>query len=237
MSDRSRGGFLGIESDQLPITQRSLRLPPQLRSEDVVEPHRVLQRMYNESYQSPLAGTCLISTKSLATHRPDNFNNERLDSSNCRCHLLGHRRSCAGTSPPRSQFLRHFEHLPWRAVLWLGPVIEQRRNDDTCSCYRPLAFTVGYGFGFAMTVHRYCPFRIELAGSFQRKWKEPSLGFSTHWNLSLPRILPWESEIVRLALVGDADAVKTSLHTLFLTPFDVLPNGSTLLHVCLELRL
>lgn len=66
-------------------------------------------------------------------------------------------------------------------------------------------------------------------------WQGPNLESSIHWNLFSPRIVLWEADAVRLALCGDIDAMKREFFTKRSTPFDQLPDGSTLLHVRLEI--
>lgn len=66
----------------------------------------------------------------------------------------------------------------------------------------------GYGIALATASHRYHPFRLELIVFLIRKWKGPSMDFSIHWNLFWPRIVPWDTGIVDLALCGDVDPMK-----------------------------
>ena len=235
ISDVSRGSIPAIECDESSGTDCSLYRSTQLKPRGVIEPSGVSDNLCEGGYTSSLAATCSTRTTLVATHQSDKPNQGNPDLLHGKRGESGHSKTYAGPSTPSSQVLRHSERFPWRVMLWLGPVLEQRQSDDDYYCSEP-AYTVGYGVGFTLTAYPYCPFRFELAGFLCRTWKEPNLGFSIHWNLSLPRVLPWNSEIVRLALAGDVDAVRTGLRTRALTPFDVLPNGSTLLHVCPGVR-
>ena len=68
--------------------------------------------------------------------------------------------------------------------------------------------------------------------SLMRHWKGPGVNFSIHWNLFCPRIVPRNASIVDLALRGDVNTMKQEFSNGHSTPFDILPGGLTLLHVC-----
>lgn len=132
----------------------------------------------------------------------------------------------------RSSFLRCLESNPLRFLMWLGPITGQQWYN--CRSLDSNGVDSGYGYGIALATASqfYCPFRFEVMVSLMRNWKGPSVNFSIHWNLFCPRIVPWNASIVDLALRGDVDAMKGEFSSRNSTPFDVLPGGLTLLHVC-----
>lgn len=132
----------------------------------------------------------------------------------------------------RSSFLRCLESDPLRFLLWLGPITVQQWHNSWSLDSNGLKSGHGYGIALATASQFYCPFRFELMVSLMRNWKGPGVNFSIHWNLFCPRIVPWNASIVDLALRGDVDAMKGEFSTRHSTPFDVLPGGLTLLHVC-----
>ena len=96
----------------------------------------------------------------------------------------------------------------------------------------PLESERGFGVGFAMTYLSYMTsFRLELAVYLARKDILGSMNFSLNWSLSLPRVLPWEASVVHYIETGDVSSIQHALSSDFFSPFDVLPDGSTLLHV------
>ena len=131
----------------------------------------------------------------------------------------------------RSSVLRYSEHRFCRFLLWLGPLTERRRSNDQSPYYEVLKPSDGYGTGFAMTLYWYSPFKVELAVYLLKVWRGPSRTFSVHWNLSFPTVVAWETDIVRLTLCGDIDAVQEAVRIGKANIFSVLPDGSTLLHV------
>ena len=131
----------------------------------------------------------------------------------------------------RSSVLRYSEHKFGRFLLWLGPLTERRWSNDQSPYYEVLQPSDGYGTGFAMTLNWYFPFKVELAVYLLKVRRGPSRTFSVHWNLSFPIVVAWETDIVRLTLCGDIDAVQEAIRVGKANIFSVLPDGSTLLHV------
>lgn len=74
--------------------------------------------------------------------------------------------------------------------------------------------------------------RLELVLYIFVRPKRPGLSLSFGCDLKFPNVITWDSEIVALSLRGDVDSMKMKFATAEASPFDVLPNGSTLLHVC-----
>ena len=132
----------------------------------------------------------------------------------------------------RSSFLRCLESDPLRFLLWLGPITVQQWHNCRSLDSNRLKSGHGYGISLATASQFYCPFRFELMVSLMRNWEGPSVNFFIHWNLFCPRIVPWNASIVDLASRGDVDAMKGDFTARHSSPFDVLPGGVTLLHVC-----
>ena len=131
----------------------------------------------------------------------------------------------------RSSVLRYSEHRLWRFLVWLGPLTERRWSNGQSPYYEVLQPSDGYGTGFAMTLYWYSPFKVDLAVYLLRVWRGPSRTFSVHWNLSFPIVVAWETDIVRLILCGDINAVQETVRLGKADVSSVLPDGSTLLHV------
>ena len=128
----------------------------------------------------------------------------------------------------RSSIIRFSESKLWPFVLWLGPINIQRWTDDQTPCFE--VTPASYGVGFAASPV-WCSFRFELVLYFFSRWKGSTWNFSLRWNLTLPKVLPWDADIVRQASSGDVDALKGQFRANAATPLDMLPDGSTLLHV------
>lgn len=90
----------------------------------------------------------------------------------------------------------------------------------------------GYAIGLAMTSYWCFALRLELVLYIFVRPKRPGLSLSLGCDLKFPNVITWDSEIVALSLRGDVDSMKIKFATAEASPFDVLPNCSTLLHVC-----
>ncbi|KAL9034952.1 MAG: hypothetical protein Q9214_006810 [Letrouitia sp. 1 TL-2023] len=136
---------------------------------------------------------------------------------------------------PRRSFIKLLEYEFWRSLFWMGPTTVQRWFDQKCLDHSSTqAMTTGYGVAFAATTYGFYHFRIQLAICLLKNCNGPDKHYSLHCCLSLPRILSWDHNILGLASSGDVDAIKRSFSAKDATPFDVLPNGSTLLHVAVS---
>ena len=132
----------------------------------------------------------------------------------------------------RSSILRYVENGILPVLLWLGPTTVQRWHSDLNAQSEMLDAGQGYGIALAIASFCYCPFRLELMMFLTSYWRAPSANFSIRWNLSCSRIVSWDAGIVDAASRGDIDALKREFSARRSTPYDVLPNGLTLLHVC-----
>ena len=83
-----------------------------------------------------------------------------------------------------------------------------------------------------MTTYWCFALRLELVLYLFVRPKRPSISLSFGCSLRFPSVVTWDSEVVALALRGDVDNMKMKLAGGEASPFDVLPSGSTLLHVC-----
>ena len=90
----------------------------------------------------------------------------------------------------------------------------------------------GYALGLAMTTYWCFALRLELVLCLFVRPKRRGLSLSFECDLKFPSVVTWDSEIIALALRGDIDSMKIRFAAGAASPFDVLPNGSTLLHVC-----
>lgn len=184
----------------------------------------------NESPQSAEASiVCAVS----ATQRLKSVCDRNTGLRNHNLSVQNNLKSYAEPVAVRSSFIGSFTTNLGLFALWLGPIYMQRWTDDRSPCFEITPANHGYGIGFAISPV-WCSFRVELVVYFLSKWKGSSGTLTSRWNLSVPRILPWHGDIARLVLCGDVDALKDRLGAKAATPFDVLPDGSTLLHVCLS---
>ena len=132
----------------------------------------------------------------------------------------------------QSRFLTYFGSEFWHVLLWLGPIttpVGYNRQSVNSKTWRS---SHGYGISLVTSSHLYRLLRLELAMYLKTNWKVSSVKFSIHWNLFWPRTVSWEAAIINHVLCGDVDAVKREFSTRRSTPFDQLPDGATLLHVC-----
>lgn len=118
-----------------------------------------------------------------------------------------------------------------KASLWAGPVVPSREHVELSRFTTFSQRTAGYGVAVAGSWDLICPFRIEIALSILSRWVGSSVTLSLHWTASCPRIVPWSTSIFDFAARGDIQALQTAFEKRISSPFDVSPNGSTLLHV------
>ena len=114
---------------------------------------------------------------------------------------------------------------------WFGATTIQDSHSQGVISSNPSSPTNGYGITVAAAVYGGIPFRIEVAMHLLQNWKGRSCSLSLNWNLSLPKTITWDEYQVEAALSGDVDALKRMFSSGEATPFEVLPDGSTLLHV------
>ena len=89
-----------------------------------------------------------------------------------------------------------------------------------------MGLTVYLPWGFAL--------KAELLLYFWRRIAEPSWSFSIDCHLKFPTVVSWDTISVQSAMTGDVDSMKVEFERKGATPFDILPDGSTLLHVSLR---
>ena len=119
-------------------------------------------------------------------------------------------------------------------LCWIGHVDRRTTSSEKGSSLTRIHLHAGYAIGFAVTTYWCFALRLEfLIGVFVRP-KRRSVSLSFGCELKFPSVVTWNSEIVGLALPGDVDSMKISFAARAASPFDVLSNGSTLLHVCIS---
>ena len=114
---------------------------------------------------------------------------------------------------------------------WLGRVNETQVTNDVQVSPDAVRIYQGYGLGFALLLPWKVAVRSELLTYFWRRGSEPSLSFSFDLHLSFPRVVSWETRSVCSTMCGDVEAMRAAFSNKEATPYDVLPDGSTLLHV------
>ena len=117
-------------------------------------------------------------------------------------------------------------------LCWIGHVNRRGNFSGKGSSSPRTHLHSGYAIGFAVTTHWCFALRLELVLSLFVRPKRRSVSLSLGCELKFPRVVTWDSEIVALALRGDVDSMKVVFKARTASPLDVLPNGSTLLHVC-----
>ena len=90
----------------------------------------------------------------------------------------------------------------------------------------------GYAIGLAMTGCWCLALRLELMLYIFVRPKRAGIGLSFDCDLKFPSGIFWGSETVALCLCGDVDSMMKKFVTGEANPFNMLPNGSTVLHVC-----
>lgn len=132
---------------------------------------------------------------------------------------------------PRSGIFGFLEydwlHLYW----WYGSNTAQELQDPYAACSAPSKATNGYGIAIGAAMYGYMPFRIKVAVYLSKTWTGWSSQFSLNWSLSLPRTISWNAYQIELAMNGNVGRIKELFSKGDATPFEVLPDGSTLLHV------
>ena len=134
-------------------------------------------------------------------------------------------------APFRSLFIRRIENPFLPCSWWLGQI-----NVSQAAKYLDFSSSVariseGYGIGLAVILPGGVALRSEVLLLFWRKRLEPTLSFSLTHSLSFPRVISWDMRSAQVAMCGDVDAMKIEFGNQEATPFDILPDGSTLLHV------
>ena len=115
---------------------------------------------------------------------------------------------------------------------WLGPnTIQHPQNQSPTSSNLSKA-TNGYGITVAAAMYGLLSFRIELAIYLVKAWRGKGVRYSLNWSPAIPRTMTWNELQVESTLSGDVDALQRMFSKGDATPFEILPDGSTLLHVC-----
>ncbi|KAL8729272.1 MAG: hypothetical protein Q9181_005063 [Wetmoreana brouardii] len=114
---------------------------------------------------------------------------------------------------------------------WLGQINAIQSMTRPATSPKTLRIYQGYAAGVAVTLPWGFALWFELSVYFWRKAAEPSLSCSIDCHLSFPAVVSWDSQSVRSAMCGDVDAMKAEFGAKEATPFDILPDGSTLLHL------
>lgn len=154
-------------------------------------------------------------------------------------HLVNSGRSSTGPRVPergelsfRTNFVKNLERSLMPLLYWTGRVNRGEYSNEKSLSSTMVHLHSGYAIGLAMTSYWCFALRLELVLYIFVRPKRPGLSLSFGCDLKFPNVITWDSEIVALSLRGDVDSMKMKFATAEASPFDVLPNGSTLLHVC-----
>lgn len=131
----------------------------------------------------------------------------------------------------RIRFAKSLERTLMPLLCWIGHVDRRGNSNREGSSSTGSHLHSGYAVGLAMTTYWCFALRLELVLYLSVWPKRRSLSLSFGCELKFPSVVTWDSEIVALALRGDVDCMKTRFAAGAASPFDVLPNGSTLLHL------
>ena len=153
-------------------------------------------------------------------------------------HLVDIGRDMTGLKFPEIGYLNFRINLVknWKRSLmpllcWIGHVNRREYSNEKKLSSAVVHCHSGYAIGLAMTGCWCLPLRLELLLYVYVRPKRPGIGLSFGCDLKFPSVITWDSETVELCLRGDVDSMKIKFATAGANPFDVLPNGSTLLHV------
>ena len=132
----------------------------------------------------------------------------------------------------RVRFAANLERSLMPLLYWIGHVNRRGYPSRDGVSSTMVDLHSGYAIGIAMTTYWCFALRLELVLYLFVRPKSPSISLSFGCNLRFPSVVTCDSEVVALTLRGDVDKMKMKLAGGEASPFDVLPSGSTLLHVC-----
>ena len=130
---------------------------------------------------------------------------------------------------------KNLERTLMHFLCWIGHINRRGNFNEEGSSSTRTYLHSGYAIGFAATTHWCFALRLELVLFLFVRPKRRSVSLSLGCEFKFPRVVTWDSEIVALALRGDVDGMKLKFAAGTANPLDVLPSGSTLLHVCISL--
>lgn len=132
---------------------------------------------------------------------------------------------------PRSSRFEFLEYDFLHLYSWYGANTIKEHQHPSTACSGPSNATNGYGITVGAAIYGSVPFRIRVAVYLTKNWTGWGTQCSLNWSLSLPRTISWDDYQIELALSGNVGAIKELFSKGNATPFEVLPDGSTLLHV------
>lgn len=132
----------------------------------------------------------------------------------------------------RINLVKNFERSLMHLLFWVGHVNKVECCNEKTSSSAVVHLHSGYAIGLAMTSCWCLALRLELLLYIFVRPKRSGIGLSFDCDLKFPSVIFWDSEAVAFCLCGDVDSMKRKFATAEANPFEVLPNGSTLLHVC-----
>lgn len=146
--------------------------------------------------------------------------------------VQGNHHSASQAISLRSSTWKRIDKSLFRCQTWAGSITRPiTPSSDLASSRYNLQSKQGYGVALATVLEYLCPYRIELAIYLLTHWTGVSVNLSLNWNISIPRIIPYDSRIADMSLRGDVVEMREEFATGRAGVFDVLPNGTTLLHV------
>jgi len=131
----------------------------------------------------------------------------------------------------RSSLVRSFEPAGIKVNLRLGCLITAQKNTKFEHREKESTLNHGYGIALATAFGRFASNRYEVSAHIIKRRVTKGMSISFQWNLSWPRIVPYGSRVVGFASIGDIAAMQHEFSTKQFTSLDVLPNGTSLLHV------
>ena len=132
----------------------------------------------------------------------------------------------------RVNLIKYLENSLVPILWWTGLINPQDAINRAKPAYRTNPSHSGYAIGLAMTTYWCFALRLEIVLYLFATPKMSAVSLSLRCDLKFPRIVGRDAESVVLALRGDVKSMKMRLANNDLNLSDVLPNGSTLLHVC-----
>lgn len=150
------------------------------------------------------------------------------------CNKTGLGFSERGALSFRTYHVENLERGPMSILCWIG-----HANRKECSDEKKLSSAVvqvhsGYAIGLVISSCWCLALRLELLLYMFVRPGRRGIGISFGCDLKFPSVITWDSETVALCLRGDVERMKMKFAAAEANPFDILPNGSTLLHVCIS---
>lgn len=134
----------------------------------------------------------------------------------------------------RADSWRIWEIIHGTYAFWSGYAVVQHWTKS--SSYEGNTLAESYSFAIALRLHP-CGFDRGVSISLDvNRCRRLQNCFSMQWNLSFPNIISRTADIFRYVQTGNVAAVKSTFQMGRASPWDIMLDGTSLLHVKLSLH-